>query len=362
MGLFLVFEVSAPPVPPTPVSAADRLIGLLQDGRSLERYVEEFVELAYVTNWPDACLKALFLEGLDESTIRFDEPADHFSLDDTINLILYLNGSKFVIEEVPPETRAVWPVRSSPSSSACPSMKEEEGPNSSKFPEFSASMQHEFPEFSAPVQPKFPEFSAPVKSKFPERSASAQPEFPEFSASAQPKFPEFSASVQPKSPEVSAFVQPKPPVKPAAEQPKPPVKPAAMQTKPPVFPAAEPAPVSAKPAPVSAEPAPVPKGILITYEGMSWIPSPDSSPAIHEPAPAFATTEPAPATTAEPAPTAAEPTPGANEPFKPLSLPNNLFFGGKVPVGGKDEGGLGDPPWPPTTPDQSWPSLAPDLP
>ncbi|ROL54949.1 hypothetical protein DPX16_0123 [Anabarilius grahami] len=61
MGLFLVSEVSAPPVPPTPVSAADRLIGLLQDGRSLERYVEEFVELAYVTNWPDACLNALFL-------------------------------------------------------------------------------------------------------------------------------------------------------------------------------------------------------------------------------------------------------------------------------------------------------------
>ncbi|ROI98715.1 hypothetical protein DPX16_12757 [Anabarilius grahami] len=131
MGLFILSEVSAPPVPPTPMPAAERLIGLFQVGHSLERYVEEFVELAYLTNWSDARLIALFLDGLDESTSRFDEPDDYFSLSDTINLILYLNGSKFVVEEVqdfkcssrpvPPETRAAWPVRQPPSSSTCPS-------------------------------------------------------------------------------------------------------------------------------------------------------------------------------------------------------------------------------------------------
>ncbi|ROL52010.1 hypothetical protein DPX16_23502 [Anabarilius grahami] len=202
MGLFIVSEVSAPPVPPTPVSAADRLIGLLQNGRSLERYVEEFVELAYVTNWPDACLNALFLEGLDKSTIHFDEPADHLSLDDTINLILYLNGSKF-IEEVPDiacnsrpiplETRAAWPVRESPSSSACPS--------SELFP---------------CVLPD-PKPSAGSRRPKRRRRKTKPTKFPEFSASMQPKFPEFSASVQPKFPEFPATVQPKPPEFPATE-------------------------------------------------------------------------------------------------------------------------------------------------
>ncbi|ROL40901.1 hypothetical protein DPX16_9895 [Anabarilius grahami] len=128
---FLLTEAPAPPMPPTPMLAADRLIGLLQYGRLLERYVEEFVELAFLTSWSDARLIALFLDGLDERTIRCDEPNDFVSLIDTINLILYLNNSKFVVEEVqgnkclshpvPPETRAAWPVRQSPSSSTYPS-------------------------------------------------------------------------------------------------------------------------------------------------------------------------------------------------------------------------------------------------
>ncbi|ROL48573.1 hypothetical protein DPX16_12189 [Anabarilius grahami] len=119
----------APPQPLTPTSAANRLIGLFQVGRSLERYVEEFVELAYLTNWSDARLIALFLDGLDENTIRFDEPDDYFSLKDAINLILYLNGSNFLVDEVQdvkcsscpvlPETRVAWPVGQPPSSSAC---------------------------------------------------------------------------------------------------------------------------------------------------------------------------------------------------------------------------------------------------
>ncbi|ROL52779.1 hypothetical protein DPX16_21205 [Anabarilius grahami] len=84
MGLFVISEMSAPPAPPTPISATDRLV---------------------LTEWPDACLNALFLEGLDESTIRCDEPDDNVSLKEIINSILYLNGSKFVVDEVPEITR-----------------------------------------------------------------------------------------------------------------------------------------------------------------------------------------------------------------------------------------------------------------
>lgn len=93
MGIFLIPEAPTPSQPPTTTSAADRLIGLFQVGRSLERYVEEFVELAFLTNWSDALLNTLSLDGLDDDTIRFDEPENYFSLSETINLILYLNGS-----------------------------------------------------------------------------------------------------------------------------------------------------------------------------------------------------------------------------------------------------------------------------
>ncbi|ROL46863.1 hypothetical protein DPX16_20515 [Anabarilius grahami] len=314
MGLFFLSEAPASPMPPTPVSAADRLIGLLQDGRSLERYVEDFVELAFLTNWSDACLNTLFLEGLDESTIRFDEPDDYVSLNDTINLILYLNGSDFVVEEVldvtcisrpvPPETRAAWPVRQSPSSSTYPS--------SELFP---------------CVLPDSQPSVGSGRSKRRKRKKAKRPKFPEFSTSVQPKSPEFSASVQSKSPEFSASVQPKPPEFPASE------------------------------------PAPVPVGLLIVYEGMSWTPFPDPSPAFNVPTPAAA--EPAPAVAVH------EPTPAqASTPFlrlfKLLLNPLKYFFwGGLLPVGGEYVGGVStdiDPPWPPTDIDPPWPPKAPDLP
>ncbi|ROL47447.1 hypothetical protein DPX16_13162 [Anabarilius grahami] len=188
MGLFVVSESPAPSVLHMPDSARNHLIGLLQDGRSLKRYVEEFVELAYLTNWPDACLNALFLEGLDESTIRFDEPDDYFSLDDTINLILDLNGSKFVVEEVPdracnsrpvpPETRTAWPVHQSTSSSTCPSSEL-------------------FPCVLPDPQPSV----GSGRSKRRKRKKAEQPRSPEFSASVQPKPSVKPAAVQPKSSE-----------------------------------------------------------------------------------------------------------------------------------------------------------------
>ncbi|ROL48343.1 hypothetical protein DPX16_21829 [Anabarilius grahami] len=266
MGLFAVSQAPTSPMPLTPESARNRLIGLLQDDRSLERYVEEFVELAFLTNWPDACLNAIFLEGLDESTIRFDEPDDYVSLHDTINLILYLNGSEFIVEEVPdvtcisrpvpPETRAAWPVRQSPSSSTYPS--------SELFP---------------CVLPDSQPSVGSGRSKRRKRKKAKQPKSPEFSTSVRPKFPEFSASVQPKPPE---------------------------------FPA--------------SEPAPVPVDLLIVYEGMSWTPFPDPSPAFSVPTPvAPAAAEPA-TCTAEPATCTAEPAPACHEPA-PAGLGGAITLG-----------------------------------
>ncbi|ROL44051.1 hypothetical protein DPX16_6496, partial [Anabarilius grahami] len=104
---------------------------LKQDGRPLERYVEEFSELSCLVNWPDAPLKACFLKCLDEDTIFCIEPACFFSLVESINLILFLNGSDFKIEEVqgksyyprpvPSETHVAWSVHQSPVSSTYPS-------------------------------------------------------------------------------------------------------------------------------------------------------------------------------------------------------------------------------------------------
>ncbi|ROL40947.1 hypothetical protein DPX16_11397 [Anabarilius grahami] len=177
MGLFLVPVTS---VSPQQATALDRPCGFRQDGRSLERYVEEFVELAYLVNWPDACLNVCFLAGLDEDTIRFKELACYFSLVEAINLILFLNCSDFVIEEVldkscdprpvSQETQVAWPVRQSPLSSACHSSGHSPGvlldPNPVKAEDRSsvgirwprrkkirAAKQSQCSEFSASVQP-----------------------------------------------------------------------------------------------------------------------------------------------------------------------------------------------------------------
>ncbi|ROL55314.1 hypothetical protein DPX16_8945 [Anabarilius grahami] len=125
MGIFLV------PVPPknrgSKLSVEDRLWTARQDGRPLERYVEEFIELSYKVSWPDAILNTCFLRGLDEDTIRYFESECLFSLVESINLILFLNGSEFEIEEVqnqsysprpaPSETQVAWSVHQPPVSS-----------------------------------------------------------------------------------------------------------------------------------------------------------------------------------------------------------------------------------------------------
>ncbi|ROJ13870.1 hypothetical protein DPX16_19745 [Anabarilius grahami] len=118
MGIFLV------PVPTKGrhqrrLSAEDRLWASRQDGRPLEKYVEKFAELSCKVSWPDAILNTCFLRGLDEDTIRYCEPECLYSLVESINLVLFLNGSGFEIEEVhrrsysprpaPSETTVAWP-------------------------------------------------------------------------------------------------------------------------------------------------------------------------------------------------------------------------------------------------------------
>ncbi len=79
--------------------AEDRLCCLRQGGPLLERYVGEFLELSNRVSWHDAALGACFQLGLDETTIRCDLPVSDFPLIELINLVLYLNGSDWEVEE-----------------------------------------------------------------------------------------------------------------------------------------------------------------------------------------------------------------------------------------------------------------------
>ncbi|XP_067243657.1 uncharacterized protein [Chanodichthys erythropterus] len=94
MGIFLI------PVPPKPLKADERLCLLRQSGRPLERYVEEFLEVSYLVSWTDACLNAVFLMGLDKDVICYNEPACNFSLVNSLNIILLLNGSNFEADKI----------------------------------------------------------------------------------------------------------------------------------------------------------------------------------------------------------------------------------------------------------------------
>ncbi len=105
------------------LTAEDKLWGLRQAGRKLERYVEDFIELVHQLSWPDAALVACFQLGLDSETIHCELPVYEFPLVELINLILFLNRSNFVVEvkeefqsrcPVPSETRHVPPAHHTP--------------------------------------------------------------------------------------------------------------------------------------------------------------------------------------------------------------------------------------------------------
>ncbi len=63
--------------------------------------MEEFLELSHRVSWHDAALGACFQLGLNDETIRCDPPICDFPLIELINLILFLNGSDCVVEEIP---------------------------------------------------------------------------------------------------------------------------------------------------------------------------------------------------------------------------------------------------------------------
>ncbi|KAL0173905.1 hypothetical protein M9458_029873, partial [Cirrhinus mrigala] len=95
----------------------------------LERYVEEFLELANQLSWHDAALGACFQLGVDHETIPCDLPVCEYPLIELINLVLYLKGSNFEVEEIkedyksrhpaPSGTRHVTPAHSSLGTPTC---------------------------------------------------------------------------------------------------------------------------------------------------------------------------------------------------------------------------------------------------
>ncbi|KAK2916425.1 hypothetical protein Q8A67_000799 [Cirrhinus molitorella] len=81
--------------------AEEYLSTIRQDGQPLEQYVEEYVELSHLVIWSERMLSVCFLMGLDEGVIRFLSLDHSLPFFESINLILWLNGSDFIVEEVP---------------------------------------------------------------------------------------------------------------------------------------------------------------------------------------------------------------------------------------------------------------------
>ncbi|KAL0175491.1 hypothetical protein M9458_027821, partial [Cirrhinus mrigala] len=65
----------------------------------LERYVEEFLELANQLSCHDNASGACFQLGLDDETIRCDLPVCEYPLIELIDVVLYVNGSDFEVKE-----------------------------------------------------------------------------------------------------------------------------------------------------------------------------------------------------------------------------------------------------------------------
>ncbi|ROJ36069.1 hypothetical protein DPX16_12694 [Anabarilius grahami] len=321
MGIFLV------PVPPKSrghmLSAEDRLWTARQDGRPLERYVEEFVELSSKVNWPDAILNTCFLRGLDEDTIRYLEPECLFSLVESINLILFLNGSEFEIEEVqsrscfprpaPSEIRSAWPVHQPPISSTYHS--------SGHSPGLLPDPTH-----------KPPKRKSSKRSRRSKRVVTTSPEPPTFLEPA-PAFHE-----PPKEAEWLIDFGVEPTV--------------------PAF--HEPAPGFLEPLPAFREPAPAFRRARSSSRQARLS---DPRRALFGPRRALSGLQ----TLASP-PTLTSPRiPSSHQEF-----PQDNFLGrGHVPMGAELLGGVltlqwpakaPDPPWPPTAPDPPWPPIASDPP
>ncbi len=91
----------------------------------IEEYVEEFLELSNRVSWHDSALGACFQLGwMMRLSVRSPDVFFFFSLIELVNLILYLNGSDFEVEEIkdnfksphpaPSGTRRVSPAHPTP--------------------------------------------------------------------------------------------------------------------------------------------------------------------------------------------------------------------------------------------------------
>ncbi|XP_067231517.1 uncharacterized protein [Chanodichthys erythropterus] len=368
-------------------------------------YVEEFVELAYLTDWSDAHLIALFLDGLDEDTIRFSEPDYYVSLADAINLVLYLKCSQLFIQEVPdvkcssrpvlPKTRAAWPVCRAPSSSsypsselpACPMLDPHSSAGSRRrrrrkrpapvSPEPAPVSPEPAPTLSEPVAPSLCEppddaawlidfWTEPVSPA----AAAAEPSAPAAPAAAEPA-PIMNCVIELSNPKTvfpPCLLLPPPPTNVHTA---PPPQATSPRTPPrPVGPDAPPwlQPPSSLPLPISP---PVPPGSIlppVPHQSFIGLPShqdctPRFSPRPFVPhAPLASSLSPASLWSAvalaplrpsgaPPAPRSAEP---AASPCPAGSSPPPGLVCNSAPAP--------DPPWQPSAPDPPWPPSAPDPP
>ncbi len=90
------------------------LLHLHQDGRSLESYVEEFVEHVHCVSWSDSVLNYMLLDGLDDDllvTLMLPD-AGELSLVDFVNRVLQVMGSSFYVGQADEESHDVSPVPS----------------------------------------------------------------------------------------------------------------------------------------------------------------------------------------------------------------------------------------------------------
>ncbi|KAI2658594.1 Titin [Labeo rohita] len=82
------------------IGAEDWLSSICQDGRP-PLSVEEFVESSHLVSWSDRMLSVCFQMGLDEGVIWFLSPDRSLSFVESINLVFWLNGSDYIVEDVP---------------------------------------------------------------------------------------------------------------------------------------------------------------------------------------------------------------------------------------------------------------------
>ena len=89
MGVFL-----------TPSDSVARLVTCFQEGRQIEEYVAEFLELSHGASWADDTLKTVFWHGLDDH-LHQQAPASVIlgTFELYLDHVLWLSGSAFTMGE-----------------------------------------------------------------------------------------------------------------------------------------------------------------------------------------------------------------------------------------------------------------------